>query len=47
VLSLPISSTFALTLAADLAEVDAYVTLGIEQNEFNFDRAKPKHTREP
>jgi uncharacterized damage-inducible protein DinB len=34
-------------LAWHLAEVDAYVTLGIEQREFNFDRAKPKHIERP
>jgi uncharacterized damage-inducible protein DinB len=34
-------------LAWHLAEVDAYVTFGIEQEEFNFDRAKPKHIERP
>jgi uncharacterized damage-inducible protein DinB len=34
-------------LAWHLAEVDAYVALGIEQEEFNFDRAKPKHMERP
>jgi uncharacterized damage-inducible protein DinB len=34
-------------LAWHLAEVDAYVALGIEQKEFNFDRVKPKHIERP
>src|ERR1700716_2806605 len=34
-------------LAWHLAEADAYVTLGIEQEELNFDRAKPKHIERP
>lgn len=34
-------------LAWHLAEADAYVTLGIEQEDFNFDRAKPKHIERP
>jgi uncharacterized damage-inducible protein DinB len=34
-------------LAWHLAEVDAYVSLGIDQGEFNFDTNKPPHIERP